>query len=84
MATYNKLYNDFNSAINSTMDSFFKVFEIPEENQKYIKRHLAPIINGYRLNYYSRNIGKPLEEINSSYITKCCQRIYDILKPRDN
>ena len=84
MATYDILYNDFNSAINYTIDSFFKVFDFPKDYQKYIRRRLAPMINGYRLNYYTHNIGKPLEEINSTYINKCCQRIYEILKPNDN
>ena len=81
MATYAVLYNDFNSAINSAMDFFFKVFHIPEQHQADIKRNLAPMINGYRVNYFNRNIGKPLNQINYSYIVKCCQRIYEILKP---
>ena len=93
MATYAVLYNDFNSAINSAIDFYVKIFQIPEEHatelqalqaQADIKRNLAPMINGYRVNYFNRNIGKPLNQINYSYIVKCCQRIYEILKPSDN
>ena len=84
MATYSELYNEFNSTINYAMDFFFKVFHIPEQHQVDIKRYLAPMINGYRVNYFNRNIGKPLNQINYSYIVKCCQRIYELLKPTDN
>ena len=84
MATYSVLYNDFNSAINYAIDFYFKLFQIPEKDKVDIKRFLAPLINGYRVNYFSRNIGKPLNQINNSYIIKCCQRIYEILKPSDN
>ena len=53
--TYDKLLEMFNYHISHVFDYYCDLFQVSENCRDDFKRYLAPMINGYRLNFINRN-----------------------------